>query len=202
MKLKQEREVGNDLEIRGHLATMRYLPLSLARLEKSLGTVQWPGQPVRMNFPTGMDLTTEQREELQERLQALMRLTTGEHLSASACSKARLSLLTSLLLGFPAAGNSTDRAAEARANFYLDAVDDMAPWAIDAAIKRWVRGDVDNANVDFAPSPGALRRLCEVEIEPFIQQIRQIERLLAAVSIDRAMDPKPLESTVPRLRAI
>jgi len=78
----------------------------------------------------------------------------------------------------------------------------MAPWAIDAAIKRWVRGDVDNANVDFAPSPGALRRLCEVEIEPFIQQIRQIERLLAAVSIDRAMDPKPLESTVPRLRAI
>ena len=194
--------MANDLEIRGHLATMRYLPLSLARLEKSLGTVQWPGQPVRMNFPSGMELTADQREELQERLEALVRLTTDANLSASACSKARLSLLTDLLLGFPAAGNSTDRAAESRAGFYLDAVDDMAPWAINAAIKRWVRGEVDNANVDFAPSPGALRRLCEVEIEPFVQQMRQIERLLSAVSIDRAMDPSPLESAVPRLRAI
>jgi len=202
MKLKREREVANDLQAGLSLATMRYLPSSLAKLERSLGTVQWPGQPVRMNFPTGMDLTTEQREELQERLQALMRLTTGEHLSVSACSKARLSLLTKLILGFPTAGNGTEKSAEARTGFYLDAVDDMAPWAIDAAIKRWVRGDVDNANVDFAPSPGALRRLCEVEIEPFVQQIRQIERLLAAVSIDRAMDPKPLESIVPRLRAI
>ena len=193
MKLKPEREMASDLTVSQTLDTMRYLPLSLARLENSLGTVQWPGQPVRMNFPSGMDLTANQRTYLQGRLNDLARLTTGENPSAS---KERLSLLTKLLLGFPTAGSGGEKAAEARASFYLDAVDDVAPWAIDAAIKRWVRGDVENANVDFAPSPGALRRLCETEIEPFKQQMRQIERLLSAVSIDRAMDPKPLETAL------
>jgi hypothetical protein len=185
--------MSRDLTISQKLDTMRYLPFSLAKLENSLGTVQWPGQPVRRNFPSGMDLTANQRTYLQGRLNDLARLTTGENPSAS---KERLSLLTKLLLGFPTAGSGGEKAAEARASFYLDAVDDVAPWAIDAAIKRWVRGDVENSNVDFAPSPGALRRLCEVETEPFKQQIRQIERLLAAVSIDRAMDPKPLETSL------
>jgi hypothetical protein len=196
MNIKPELPMANDLEIRGHLDTMRYLPPSLAKLERSLGTVQWAGQPVRMNFPGGMDLSLDQRTELEARLQSLRQLTSGEHLAPEACSKARLSLLTSLLLGYPAVGTSSKEAAEARANFYLEAVGDIAPWAIDAAIKRWVRGDVENANVDFAPSPGGLRRLCERETEPFKQQMRQIERLLSAVSIDRAMNPKPLETAL------
>jgi len=87
--------------------------------------------------------------------------------------------------------------------FYLEAVGDIAPWALDAAIRRWVRGDVENINVDFAPSPGTLRRICETELEPFSKQIGQLKRLLSAVSIDRAMDPTPLldSHSVVRLRA-
>jgi hypothetical protein len=184
--------MAKELEIRGHLDLMRSLPLPLARLERSLGTVQWPGQHMRLNFPGGMELSPDQRTELESRLQALQRLMNGEHLPEGECLKARLSLLTKLLMGFPSAGNQSDKATDARLGFYLDAIGDVAPWAIDAAIKRWVRGDVENANVDFAPSPGALRRLCEAETEPFKQQMRQVERLLSAVSIDRAMDPKPL----------
>ena len=96
------------------------------------------------------------------------------------------------MLGYPAAGGSSDEAAQSRLSFYLEAVSDIAPWALDAAIKRWVRGDVDKGNVDFAPSPGALRRMCEEELEPFEAQMFKLNRLLNALSIERAMDMTPL----------
>jgi hypothetical protein len=197
--------MAKDLQIREHLELMRCLPQPLARLKKSLGTVQWPGEGIRLNFPSGMELTSEQRTEIEERVTALQRLTTGAHLPAQECSKARLSLLTKLLIGFPSVGNQSDAATDARLEFYLEAIGDIAPWALDAAIKRWVRGDVENSNVDFAPSPGTLHRLCLDEVKPFTDQVVQLKRLLAAVSIERAMDPAPLEkipSSAPRLRAI
>jgi hypothetical protein len=205
--------MAKDLQIRAQLDTMRSLPLSLARLEKSLGTTQWPGQGMRLNFPSGMELTAQQRIEIEDRISALQNLTTGGHLAPEQCSKARLSLLTNLLLGYPAVGGSGDKAASARAGFYLDAVGDVAPWALDAAIKRWVRGDVENSNVDFAPSPGTLHRLCIAETRPFDEQVIQLRRLLSAVSLERAMDPAPIEpapiqnanvnfAPQPRLRSI
>jgi hypothetical protein len=197
--------MATELQIRERLDLMRSLPPQLARLESSLGTVQWPGEGMRLNFPSGMELSEPQRKEIEDRIANLGRLVTTGNLAAAECSRARLSLLTELLMGFPSAGNQSDKATDARLKFYLEAIGDVAPWALDAAIKRWVSGDVENANVDFAPSSGALRRLCETEIEPFHQQITKLKRLLSAVSIDRAMDPAPFEnpiSTVPRLRSV
>jgi hypothetical protein len=196
--------MANELEIRARLDLMRSLPPPLARLESSLGTVQWPGEGVRLNFPSGMELTQPQRKEIEDRIANLGQLVTGGHLAPAECSRARLSLLTKLLMGFPSAGNQSDKATDARLEFYMEAIGDVAPWALDAAIKRWVRGDVENSNVDFAPSPGALRRLCETELAPFQQQIVKLNRLLSAVPLERAMDPKPIEptTTAPRLRAI
>lgn len=190
--------MANELQILEQLDQMLSLPLPLARLEKSLGTVKWPDQPARLNFPSGMGLSETQREDLIARLEQLRQATTGENLSAAQCSKARLSLVTKLMLGYPAAGGSSDEAAQSRLSFYLEAVSDIAPWALDAAIKRWVRGDVGKGNIDFAPSPGALRRLCEEELEPLEAQMVKLRRLLTAVPIDRAMDPEPLPApTIP-----
>lgn len=201
--------MATELEIREQLDTMLSLPLRLARLEKSLGTVKWPDQPMRLNFPSGMELSEADRKEVSARLVALQQVTTGENLAPAACSKARLSLLTRLLLGYPVAGGGTEQAAEARLSFYLEAVSDIAPWALDAAIKRWVRGDIGKGNIDFAPSPGALRRLCEEELEPFEAQIFKLKRLVSAIPIERAMDPKPIppeekpaELAAPRLKVI
>lgn len=200
--------MATELQIREQLATMRSLPPHLEQLARSLGTVQWPGQPLRLNFPGGMELSDSDRTALTTQRETLARMTTGENLQPAECSRARLSLLTKLLLGYPAAGASTEKAADARLGFYQEAVGEIAPWAVDAAIKRWVRGEVENANVDFAPSPGTLRRLCDLELQPFREQIAKIDRLLKAVSIDRAMNPEPLAvptvggPVVPRLRAI
>lgn len=83
---------------------------------------------------------------------------------------------------------------EARLSFYQEATFDIAPWALDAAIKRWVRGDIEKGNADFAPSPARLRELCEEETEPFEVKIFKLERLLSALPMERAMDPTPIKS--------
>lgn len=193
--------MATELQIREQLDTMRFLPPRLEQLERSLGTVKWPGQPQRLNFPSQMGLTGTERKWIGGRLKALQAISTGENLPQAECEKARLSLLTKLLLGYPAAGVTTEKAADARLGFYLEAVGDVAPWALDAAIKRWVRGDVPNANVDFAPSPGALRRLCEGELEPYQAIMNRLNRLQCAVSIERAMDPAPIKPNALRIAA-
>lgn len=185
--------MATELQIREQLDTMRSLPPHLERLEGLLGTTNWPGQPQRLNFPSGTSLTEAEREWIDGRMQALRAITTGENLQPSECSRARLSLLTRLLLGYPTPGGGTEKAAEARLAMYQEAMADIAPWALDAAIKKWARGEVDNANVDFAPSPGTLRRLCEVELEPFKVVMRRLKRLQSALPIERAMDPTPIE---------
>ena len=184
--------MASELQIREQLDTMRSLPQRLEKLERSLGTTNWPGQPQRLNFPSGTELTESDREWIDSRMNALKAITTGENLQPAECSRARLSLLTRLLLGYPTPGGGTEKAAEARLGMYQEAMADIAPWALDAAIKKWARGEVANTNVDFAPSPGTLRRLCEVELEPFKAVMRKLKRLQTAVPIERAMDPAPL----------
>ncbi len=203
--------MATELQIREQLDTMRSLPQRLSKLESLLGTVQWPGQGVRLNFPSGMELNAHDREWISNRLEALTAIMTGENLARGECSKARLSLLTKLLLGYPTAGNTTEAASSARLGFYLESVHDVAPWALDAAIKRWVRGDVENANVDFAPSPGTLRRLCDLELKPYQDVAGKLKRLASAMPIERAMDqaltPETLklrfgDPITPRLRSV
>lgn len=187
--------MATEIQIRAQLDTMRYLPPQLERLSASLGTVNWPGQAQRLNFPIGMELTAADREDLQRQMDGLAALTTGSNLEPSQCLKAKLSLLTKLLLG-SATGASSDAAADARLEMYELALEGIAPWAIDAARRRWAQGKVPasvrSPNFSFAPSPADLRAICEDELRPFTDQMRKIKRLLSAVPLDRAMDPEPI----------
>lgn len=113
-----------------------------------------------------------------------------------------------MLLAFPAAGSSSEAAAQARSDVYDDALEDMPPWALNAAIKRWAKGDVPAdcvGNFAFAPAPAVLRKLVKNELAPFELQAAKLNRLLKAVPVARAMDPTPIvrdEPTKPKLRAI
>jgi hypothetical protein len=105
--------------------------------------------------------------------------------------------LTRMLLAMPVGGSSSETAAEARADMYDDALSDIPPWAIDAAIKRWGKGDVPELkmgtlNFSFAPAPAILRKLCKLELQPFEDQALKLRRVLRAISAERAMDPAPL----------
>jgi hypothetical protein len=103
-----------------------------------------------------------------------------------------------MLLGMPVAGSTSEAAAEARAEMYEEALGDIAPWAINAAIKRWARGDVPdldvgNYNFNFAPAPAVLRAICKYELRIFQVHAESLKRLLAAISLERAVDPTPIE---------
>ncbi|YBW40264.1 hypothetical protein ACMYR2_2793 [Nitrobacter sp. TKz-YC01] len=180
-------------------AITQSLPRHLAKLASSLGTVKWPGQPMRHHLPGGWELSEAQRSEAKVLLGELEAAINGTYLGPQNAAKARLTLLTKMLLSYPVPGDASEAAAAARLDLYDDALSDMPPWALDAALKRWSRGEcghlgMGTLNYTFAPAPAILRRLCLNEIEPLQDQVRKLTRLLAAVSIDRAMDPTPIQA--------
>jgi hypothetical protein len=189
--------MATELEIRKRLDTMRSLPLRLEKLASSIGTTQWPGQPVRLDLPTGVVLSAEDRAGASARVRELGEIITGSNLTPKEIAKARLALLTRMLLAMPMGGSSSEAAAEARADMYDDALSDIPPWAIDAAIKRWIKGEVPelrmgSLNFTFAPAPAILRKICKLELQPYEDQSLKLTRLLAAIPIERAMDPSPI----------
>lgn len=197
--------MATELEIRERLDMMRSLPWRLEKLASSIGTTIWPGQPARLDLPSGMELTDQDRAEIQIRLDQVNEIITGASLTTNESAKARLSLLTKMLLAFPAAGSSSEAAAQARSDVYDDALGDIPPWAINNAIKRWGKGEVPAdlnmgiLNFTFAPAPAVLRKLSKVELSPFEAQALKLKRLLQTVSIERAMDPTPLPASEVKL---
>ncbi|WP_416193138.1 hypothetical protein [Nitrobacter sp. TKz-YC01] len=144
-------------------------------------------------------MSEAQRSEAKVLLGELEAAINGTYLGPQNAAKARLTLLTKMLLSYPVPGDASEAAAAARLDLYDDALSDMPPWALDAALKRWSRGEcghlgMGTLNYTFAPAPAILRRLCLNEIEPLQDQVRKLTRLLAAVSIDRAMDPTPIQA--------
>jgi hypothetical protein len=190
--------MATDIEIRAKLDTMRYLPPRLEKLASSIGTTKWPDQPTRLDLPSEMELTDQDRQEVEERLRQINEIITGSNLTPNQSAKARLSLLTKMLLGFPAVGGSSVEAAQARSDIYDDALADIPPWAINNAIKRWARGDIPanfnmgQMNFTFSPAPAVLRKLAMIELGPFESQAIKLKRLLMTIPIERAMDSTPI----------
>jgi hypothetical protein len=189
--------MATELEIRARLDTMLSLPMRLERLASSIGTTIWPGQPMRLDLPSGMELTAQDRAEIQARLDQVNEIITGSNLTTAESGKGRLSLLTKMLLAKAVSGSLSIEAAAARREMYDETLADIPPWAIDAAIKRWNRGEVPDLgmgalNFAFAPDSAVLRALCKLELGPFESQAVKLRRLLQTIPIARAMDPTPV----------
>src|SRR5262249_34203056 len=154
----------------------------------------------RTYLPAGSTLTAEDRAAA-ERLLGKLR---ADH-DAPESPKARLALIAKMLLGFPQTGGD-ERSGKARAELYLDALDDIPPIALQQALRQWSRAEAgDEHDYTWAPAPGVLRRLCLTIVERSRRDVRHLEDLLNAIPRDRAMDPKPIEAKsalVPTLRAM
>lgn len=196
--------MATDLEIRAKLDRLVSLPPQLEKLSGALGTVNWPGMPTRLNFPSGMELSEADRNLSISLLAELRAVIDGTNLDAKTCSKARFALVAKLIANSPMAASAAPEAGLARQEMYLEALDDMPPWSISNALKRWNKGECADVgmgqfNYNFAPAPPILRALCKAEIKPLENQASKLKRLLSAVSIDRAMDPAPIESERPQI---
>jgi hypothetical protein len=116
--------------------------------------------------------------------------------------KARAVVLMKMLMGL-AGPLLTERSAEAKAEAYHDAVGDLPPWAIHEAIRRWHRGECGEHNYAFPPAPATLRQITEEILAPYRAAYEKAEAVANVLSIDRAMDPTPLEAqNLPKLRVV
>ena len=179
-------------------------PDSLAWRRISLGTVNHPGLPVRKYLSGGLILTAEQRSRLSAKIAELRSACESDDSQEN--KKARLGLLANLLMAYPMAGGS-EETGKARAGAYLAALDDIPPWAIAEAVRRWHRGEggSKDSNYRFAPAPAELRFAAMRIIEPATSVIAHLESVLNAMTIEEAMDPSfksPERSVVVPMRKL
>lgn len=170
----------------------------------SLGTVNHPGQPTRRYLAGGLKLTDEQRGKIGAKIRELEQFT--KVVPSREVREASLGLIAKMLMAYPMAGSSAE-AGSARGEAYLVALDDVPPWAISEAIKRWHKGQCGpDHNYRFAPAPAELREVAMKLIEPAAQTIYHLNLVLNALTIEEAMDPTAIDLVpglkAPRLRVV
>jgi len=179
-------------------------PELLALRRISLGTVQHPGMPARKYLSGGLTLTADERMRIEAKVRDLRMVMESD--DGQDNQKARLALIANMLMAYPMAGGS-EESGRARATAYLAALDDVPPWAIADAVRRWHRGEGGgrDANYRFAPAPAELRYSAKQILQPGLQTVAHLQDILGALTIERAMDPTPIEDAraiTPRLRAV
>jgi hypothetical protein len=178
--------MANDLSnLTAKSADMTLSSPDLARLRRiSLGTIQWPGEGARKYLSEGSTLTERDRadaETLGRELDVLLLGETGSN------AQGRIVLLTKLLMAYPAVG-VTAAGAEARAEAYLTALDDIPAWAIAEAIRKWHRGEFGmQYDYTWAPAPAILRRVAEKALAPVKEALQRITDVLKAKPLAEMM---------------
>jgi hypothetical protein len=196
--------MANEITLRRvDLQALTSSPECVAWRRISLGTIQHPGLPLRRYLSGGLTLTAEARARIGAKVAELVAVSESD--DAPDNRKARLGLVANMLMAYPMAGGS-EESGRARAMAYLSAIDDVPPWAVAEAIRRWHRGEGGgrDANYRFAPAPAELRYAAMQLLQPAKQTIAHLNAVLNALTIERAMDPAPVEHAAarPMLRAL
>jgi hypothetical protein len=187
--------MANDLTVHHKdLTALISSPECLAWRRISLGTIKHEGLPTRTYLSGQLTLTDDERFCIRRKIAELCAACEAD--DGTENRKARLGLVANLLLAFPIP-NGTSEAGRARAEAYLLALDDIPPWAIAEAIKRWHRGECGHGyNYRWAPAPAELRALSLERLRPAKETIAHLEAVLRALSLERAMDPAPIDTVV------
>lgn len=169
--------------------TMPSLP---AWLERSNAAVKLELQPTETGsfqdvetLPAELMPSTEQRRAMSEHIVSLRSYLAETSANSIDAETKIAAAVTNLLLVLPSSRKS-ELGAEARADVYLDVLDDVPWWAVKAACKRWHRHDCGNDengrpyDYRWAPDPGTLRRTAYGETWQVKERIRAIEKTLNA----------------------
>lgn len=122
---------------------------------------------------------------MQEHIDSLLSYLQETTAESDEAETQTASEVTSLLQVLPSARKS-ELGAEARADVYLDVLDDVPWWAVKAAIKRWHRHDCgtdergEPHDYRWAPGPGTLRQVAYRETWGIKQRIRDLQKVLDA----------------------
>jgi hypothetical protein len=158
----------------------------------SLGTVNHPGMKTRRYLSGGSTLTESERETAIRLLAQVTAVAIGA--PGPETTEARLALIAKMLMVYPVA-NASAESGQARLEAYYDTLSEIAPWAIDRAIRKWHNGECGHGyNYQFAPAPATLLEACRLVLWQYTNAMKRLEALLSATTLERAMDPKPIQS--------
>lgn len=173
-------------------ATMPSLPGWLARskdavrLEVQMTPDGQSFEPTEvMVLPAEMLPSPQQRQAMEDHIASLRSYLAETAENSHAAETSIATQIATLLMVLPSARKS-ELGAEAKADVYLDVLDDVPWWALKAAIRKWHKHDAgldENSrpyDYRWAPDPGTLRRIAYGETWQVHDRIRQIEPVLHA----------------------
>lgn len=174
-------------EIANKRETILSLPECVTLRSKWLGTVNVNGKPTPY-LPSGLTALSQSESSLVEnQLKDLRTLVSGYGDVFE--DEQKQTMLTKMFLAKPS-GPMTEIGAASRAESYMQALDDIPAWAVEDAIKRWHRGGISGVSADdfkWAPDSAVLRKLAIDALMPYRENIWEIERILAAKSLDEVL---------------
>jgi hypothetical protein len=143
------------------------------------------GEP--LTLPTAMLPADGQREAIENHIRHLNFLLLQTPQLNEEWEKKTFVAIGKLMLVKPARAGGPE-AAEARAEAYSDALDDVPHWGVTLAIRKWHRGECgtnehgEPYDYRWAPESADLRRLARREAREVRARVEELERLLGAVA--------------------
>lgn len=136
-------------------------------------------------LPAEMLPSPMQRQEMRAHMDSLrcyLRQTPAESVEAENAVAISVSKLLVVLAG----ERKSELSEGARADVYLDVLEDAPWWAVQAAVKLWFRHDCGTDergkphNYVFAPDPGTLRKIALAQTWEIGGRINKLQRVLEA----------------------
>lgn len=143
----------------------------------------WQNGSKALTLPAAMVLTEQQKAMVSSHIAGLGRLVERTPITSADAEAETLVTVTKMLLALPAQ-RSTETGNEAKGEAYLAALDDVPPWAVQEAVRKWYRGE-HGSKYDYrwSPVPADLRALARNEEFKIRGRMTVLERMVRAVPL-------------------
>jgi hypothetical protein len=143
----------------------------------------WQNGSKVLTLPASMVLTEPQKGMLRQHIADLGQLIERNPETSADAEAETLVTVTKMLLVLPAQ-RSTEQGNEAKGEAYLAALDDIPPWAVQEAIRKWYRGE-HGPKFDYrwSPVPADLRSLARFEEYKVRGRMLVLQRIVDAVPL-------------------
>jgi hypothetical protein len=136
-------------------------------------------------LPAHLVLKASEREALERHVQEIEKLCNRTPAADPDIEKEMLAVLAKMMITLHAPAQS-ELSAEARGEAFLEALEDLPPWAVRAAVRHWNRGACglnekgQAYDYHWCPAPAELRRVAVTELNRMKVRAHQVKLLLCA----------------------
>jgi len=136
-----------------------------------------------LTLPAAMILSDIESVMVRRHIADLGSLVVSTPATSADAEAETLVIVTKMLLALPGQ-RSTDTGNEAKGEAYLAALDDVPPWAVQEAVRKWYRGE-HGSKFDYrwSPVPADLRSLARNEEFKVRGRMTVLERIVKAEAL-------------------